>query len=103
MPRSSALFLLLAFNFLSLSVAADKRPLTRDDFDSWRHIQNQQLSNDGRYLAYALFTQERDADRIILDLKTGRDQRQPIGELPPPPPATFSNPEPEDGPPPVTG
>jgi hypothetical protein len=86
-----------------MTFAADKRPLTHADFDSWRHIQNQQLSNDGHYLAYALFPQEGDGELIVRDLKTGKDKHQPIGELPPPPPVNFANPQPEDAPPPVTG
>jgi len=83
--------------------AAGKRPLTHADYDSWRHIQNQQLSNDGHYLAYALFPQEGNGELIVRDLKTGKEQRQPIGQLPPPPPVNFANPQQEDGPPPVTG
>jgi acetyl esterase/lipase len=86
-----------------MTFAADKRPLTHADFDSWRHIQNQQLSNDGHYLAYALFPQEGDGELIVRDLKSGKDKHQPIGELPPPPPVNFANPQPEDTPPPVTG
>ena len=42
--------------------AAEKRALTQDDFDEWRHIQNQTLSNDGHYLAYALFPQQGDGE-----------------------------------------
>ncbi|HEY1947866.1 MAG TPA: hypothetical protein VGG97_12710, partial [Bryobacteraceae bacterium] len=103
MRRRSALLFLLLASFLGITFAADKRPLTHADFDGWRHIQNQRLSNDGRYLAYALFPQEGDGELVVRDLKTGKEQRQPIGELPPPPPVNYAIPQPEDAPPPVTG
>src|SRR5436305_1136932 len=41
--------------FLAVSVFAAKRPLGPGDYDAWRHIQNQQLSASGRFLAYAVF------------------------------------------------
>lgn len=98
MLRQSALALLFVF-----PIWADKRPLTANDYDNWRHIQNQQLSNDGRYLAYAIFPQQGDGELVIRDLKTGKELRQPIGELPPPPPPNYANPQPENGPPAAPG
>src|SRR5882757_8607805 len=83
--------------------AADKRPLTHADYDSWRHIQNQQLSNDGRYLAYALFPQQGNGEMVVRELATGKETRQPLGELPPPPPPNYAIPQPEDEPPPSVG
>jgi dipeptidyl aminopeptidase/acylaminoacyl peptidase len=80
-----------------------KRPLTHADYDSWRHIQDQKLSNDGRYVAYALFPQRGSGELVVRDLTSGKELRQPIGELPPPPPPNFANPQPEDEPPPVVG
>jgi dipeptidyl aminopeptidase/acylaminoacyl peptidase len=82
---------------------AGKRPLTHADYDSWRHIQDQKLSNDGRYLAYALFPQQGNGELVVRDLVSGKELRQPIGELPPPPPPNFTNPQPEDEPPPTVG
>ena len=98
--------MLRRFSVLLLLVCpllADKRPLTQNDYDNWRHIQNQQLSNDGRFLAYALFPQQGDGELIVRDLKTGKELRQPIGELPPPPPPNYANPQTEDTPPPQPG
>ena len=80
-------------------VAAAKRPLTHADYDSWRHIQNQQLSNDGHYLAYAVFPQEGDGELIVRDLQTGKEIRQSIGQLPPPPAPNYANPQTEEPPP----
>ena len=79
-----------------LFASGNKRPLTHADYDSWRHIQDQKLSNDGRYLAYALFPQQGNGDLVVRDLASGKEMRQPIGELPPPPPPNFTNPQPED-------
>ena len=72
---------------------AQKRPLTHDDYDSWKHIQNQQLSPDGRYLAYAVFPQVGDGEMVVRDLTSGKDVRQPIGELPPPPRPNYALPQ----------
>ena len=78
---------------------ADKRALTADDYDSWKHIQNQALSANGHYLAYALFPQQGNGEVIIRDLRTGREMHEAAGELPPPPPADYSNPQREEMPP----
>src|SRR5580698_939749 len=37
---------------------AAKRPLNHRDYDSWRSIQGQILSRDGKFLAYSLFPEE---------------------------------------------
>ncbi|MGI8742708.1 MAG: alpha/beta hydrolase family protein [Bryobacteraceae bacterium] len=92
----------LLFALAAVCLLAEKRPLTHKDYDSWRHIQNQHLSNDGHFLAYALFPQEGDGELIVRNLITGKEWREPIGELPPPPPANFADPFPE-GPPPTRG
>lgn len=92
-----------ALVLLAGALFAGKRPLTHADCDAWRHIQDQKLSNDGRYLAYALFPQQGNGELVVRDLSSGRELRQPIGELPPPPPPNFTNPQPEDEPPPAVG
>src|SRR4051794_3643574 len=93
MLRKSCLVLVCAF-----SLFAAKRPLGPGDYDSWRHIQNQQLSASGRFLAYAVFPQQGDGDVVVRDLKSGKEVRQAAGELPPPPPPNNANPSPEEGP-----
>ena len=90
--------LALAF-FLIGPIVAEKRPLAPDDYDSWRHIQNQTLSDDGRFLAYALFPQQGDGEIVLRDLQSGKEIREPAGELPPPPPPNYSNPQTEEPPP----
>src|SRR3954451_5754917 len=98
MLRKSCLVLLCAFPLLG-----DKRPLGPGDYDTWRHIRNQQLSADGRFLAYAVFPQQGDGEVVVRDLKTGKEVRQPSGELPAPPPPNNANPSPEEAPPPAPG
>ena len=62
-----------------------KRPLTHADCDSWRSIQTQSLSRDGKYLAYAVFPQEGDGEVIVRELPAGTEIREPAGAAPPPP------------------
>jgi hypothetical protein len=77
---------------LASQLSVEKRPLNHADYDGWKHIQNQQLSSDGRYLAYAVFPQEGNGELILRDLRTGKETRQPVGELPPPPRPNYANP-----------
>ena len=85
--------------FLTLPLVADKRPLNENDYDSWRHIQNQVLSNDGHYLAYALFPQQGDGELVVRNLETKKEIRQPIGQLPDPPRPSYAHPQPGEMPP----
>lgn len=87
MQRTTIVFL------LSCSLFAQKRPLTHQDYDSWRGIRNQQLSRDGKFLAYALFPQQRDGEFVVRNLTTGKEYRESCGQTPPPPRADFSQPE----------
>src|SRR5882757_7828585 len=74
---------------------AAKRPLNQRDYDSWRAIQSQALSRDGKFLAYALFPQEGDGQLVVRNLATGKEIRENAGT--PPPPRETADPE---GPPP---
>src|SRR5579862_6075343 len=73
-----------------------KRPLTHKDYDGWRTISSQRLSNDGKFLAYGVFPQEGDGEVILRNLVTGQETRFAAGARPAPPPATTE----EEGPPP---
>jgi dipeptidyl aminopeptidase/acylaminoacyl peptidase len=92
--KSVAIFIL----FISpLASAQTKRPLTHQDYDGWRNIQNQALSNDGKFLAYGLFPEEGDGEVVVRNLQSGVEWRQPAGARPAP-----GLPDPEsDQPPPV--
>ncbi|MGA9771216.1 MAG: prolyl oligopeptidase family serine peptidase [Blastocatellia bacterium] len=82
--------------------AAQKRAITHADYDGWRAIQGQQLSRDGKIVAYVLVPQDGDGELVVRNLETGKEWRhtrgaQPIN--PPPPNPAAENP----GPPPFTG
>ena len=62
--------------------ALAKRPLTFKDFDSWQSILSQQLTRDGKLLAYALMLQEGDGEFVLRNLATGQEFRAPIGMRP---------------------
>jgi dipeptidyl aminopeptidase/acylaminoacyl peptidase len=56
-----------------------KRPLAHTDYDSWRSIQGQQLSDDGKHLAYFLVPQQGDGEVVLRNLETGQEWRHPVG------------------------
>src|SRR2546426_4948545 len=74
---------LTAFCLLALLVtssgyaqqAAAKRPLTHNDYDSWRAIQGQLLSRDGKFVAYALVPQDGDGEVVVRNLASGVEWR----------------------------
>lgn len=96
--NSVALFLSAALLAMALQAgqAAAKRPLTHADYDNWRSIQAESLSQDGRFLAYALVPQDADGEVVVRNLATGVEWRHPRGKRPEPPP-------PREGEPPAPG
>lgn len=64
---------LLALAFVAALAAPvtgqEKRPLDHDDYARWNRIQNDVLSDDGRWLAYRLVPGEGDATLTIRDLR----------------------------------
>jgi dipeptidyl aminopeptidase/acylaminoacyl peptidase len=66
--------------------AAPKRAITPADFNTWRILAGQALSRDGQFLAYGLFPQEGDGEVVIRNVATGKEWREPAGELPQPAP-----------------
>lgn len=81
------LFLTAAI-LLTAGLAQTKRPLNHKDFDPWRSIVGQKLSNDGKFLAYGVFPQEGDGEVVIRNLVTGKEQHEPAGARPAPTPPT---------------
>lgn len=79
--------------------AAAKRPLSHKDFDAWRGIAGATLSRDGRYLAYSFMPQDGDGDLVVRELKTGKEQHNAAGALPPPPIQSPEEVNPEAPPP----
>src|ERR1041384_2620469 len=66
--------------------AAAKRPITHQDYDSWRSISAQQISRDGKFVAYAYVPQDGDGEIVVRNIATGVDWRAPRGYRPPVPP-----------------
>ena len=89
--------MLAATSATAQTTQTTKRPLTHRDFDAWRSINTPVLSRDGKWLAYSLQPQQGDGELVIRELSTGKEQRQPVGALPPPP--TTPNEENPDAPP----
>ena len=79
---------------LSASAQTAKRPINHHDYDSWRAIAGQKLTNDGKFLAYGLFPQEGDGEIVVRNLVTGQETRFPAGMRPAPTPAATPEEEP---------
>src|SRR5580658_2849344 len=99
--RRTVLRLALAFACLALTLSVAlaqtaKRPINHHDYDTWRTISGQRLSNDGKFLAYGLFPEEGDGEVVTRNLVTGQETRIPAGARPVAPAAAT---EEEEAPP----
>src|SRR5438093_4438707 len=72
--------------------AQTKRPLTHQDYDSWRSIQAPQISRDGKFIAYAYMAQDADSDVVVRNIASGTEWRAARGYLPPAPQTYYSIP-----------
>lgn len=80
-----------------------KRPLSHDDYDTWRSIQGRQLSRDGGFVAYALVPQDGDGEVVARNIETSKEWRHLRGAQPtmvprPDPSAEPGTPPPSLGP-----
>ena len=80
-----------------------KRPLSHSDYDSWRSIQGQSLSRDGKFVAYALVPQDGDGEVVVRNLTSGVEWRHSRGAAPVNPPQRSPEGEPGPGPGPGFG
>ena len=80
------LALLATMTVAQQAPAPAKRPLTHQDYDSWRSILAQQVSRDGKFVAYAYAPQDGDGEIVVRNVVTGVDWRAPRGYRPPVPP-----------------
>src|SRR4029434_106556 len=55
--------------------AKTERPLTHQDYDSWRSIQAPQISRDGKFVAYAYMAQDADSEIVVRNLASGTEWR----------------------------
>jgi dipeptidyl aminopeptidase/acylaminoacyl peptidase len=80
-------FALLASSlFAQMQATATKRAITHQDYDSWRSIQAQQISRDGKFVAYAYMPQDGDGEVVVRNVASGDEWRAPRGYRPPVPP-----------------
>lgn len=94
--RTILLACLLAVVFASIAQAqTPRRALTHEDYDAWRSIFGPTLTSDGRFLIYSFMPQEGDGELVVRNLQTGREHREGVGALPPPP---LPDPEAEEPP-----
>ena len=99
MGKNCSLLLLVSLISTAAWGQGVKRPLRHTDYDSWKSINAQVLSRDGKFLAYGLFPEDGDGELVIRDLTTGSEIRKPAGAIPTAPEA--ENTENPDAPPPV--
>ena len=79
-------FALFATMALAQQAAPAKRALTHQDYDSWRSVVAQQISRDGKFVAYAYMPQDGDGEIVVRNLATGVEWKAPRGYRPPVPP-----------------
>jgi dienelactone hydrolase len=70
-----------------------KRPLTHADYDAWRTIQGQQISDDGRHVAYTLVSGEGESELVVRELASGKEYRYVRAKKGPPTPVKGALPE----------
>ncbi|HEX7332326.1 MAG TPA: prolyl oligopeptidase family serine peptidase [Pyrinomonadaceae bacterium] len=89
LQRSIALLCTLAL-FATMALAQQaapaKRALTHQDYDSWRSVVAQQISRDGKFVAYAYMPQDGDGEIVVRNLVSGVEWKAPRGYRPPVPP-----------------
>jgi dipeptidyl aminopeptidase/acylaminoacyl peptidase len=99
MVLQRALAAIVCFGVSATAQSTGKRPISHKDYDSFRTVSAQQLSRDGKWLAYAYMPQEDDGELVIRNLATGKEYRQPAGALPPAPVVIPGEQNPEEEPP----
>jgi dipeptidyl aminopeptidase/acylaminoacyl peptidase len=75
---------LAIFVFAAAFAPADtaQRPIQLNDILAWKRIQSQSVSSDGTWFAYRVSPAEGNSEVVIRNLKDGKDQHFPIGEIP---------------------
>jgi dipeptidyl aminopeptidase/acylaminoacyl peptidase len=62
---------ILFFLVLSLAVQAQKKPLDHTVYDNWQSFADRAISNDGKYVAYAINPQEGDGVLVLQAVQGG--------------------------------
>jgi acetyl esterase/lipase len=84
MKSRSLLAAAIAFVCFGATEGTSPRPIQLADILAWKRIQTPVVSTDGQWLAYKLAPNEGNAEVVLRNLKSGSEQRYPIGELPRP-------------------
>ncbi len=89
-----ALFSLCLLSLFTSQLLAQsaKRPLTFQDFDSWKTLQGAQISRDGKFIAYVMQAEDGDGELVVRSTATSAEWRAPRGYHPPTPPPDPSDP-----------
>lgn len=65
--------------FSAFGQQTEKRPLTHDDYDSWKSIGASAISSDGSWVLYLEVPQDGDGDLVVKDLEGMKEYRYSIG------------------------
>lgn len=74
--------LLLAAALLMVGTMGAKKPLSHEDVDFWEKLQNQAVSNNGRWASFRVAPQEGDATLTFYNTATGKKIEIPRGANP---------------------
>lgn len=72
--------LLASIAVFGANYQAPKKPLDHSVYDSWKTIRGTTISNDGKWIAYAIAPQEGDMILEIQNTKSGVKKAYPIGQ-----------------------
>jgi len=71
--------LIFALVFPVTSNAQDKRPLTHEDYDSWKSLGSSSISPDGKWILSLETPQKGEAELVVINITTGEDFRHAVG------------------------
>ena len=77
------LFLLCLLTLQLIAQSGAKRPVSAQDFDSWKSLQGSQISRDGKFVAYVMHPQDGNGELVVRNVATGVEWRSPRGYRPP--------------------
>ncbi len=56
--------------FINITSTAQQRPLTHDDYDSWKSVTRSHIAHNGNWISYEVNPQEGDGNLILFSLET---------------------------------
>ena len=69
--RILSLIFFVTISLKSYSQVSEKIPLTHDVYNGWKKLENQRISNDGKWISYEINPQKGDGKLIIYYIETG--------------------------------